>query len=309
MWVLNLFSLFSCFGAIVILIFAAIKKGDPLIGKILIILSIYVYSYASGMAMLILRYGFVIPEIQMGDVVPLNPSWSFYWISSLNLVQAWLIVDILDRYQIVTRKISLGVFLPFSLFAYLIPGVLLLINPGMANDWGNLFVLIRLCFHYSLMEYCLIAVLVRRKKWQTARWKWLSVLFLLSSVFFIPAMFLEDLLMFYRGIIIYNIFEAVGFFLLMTTGMIAGILKLSGAEKRKEKTMTLFDISRQFGLTDREVDVLRELVASPNVSYKDIAARLNISPETVKTHVSRIYRKFGVSAKQELKYKIQDIQA
>jgi len=275
--------------------------------KLLAILSIYVYSYASGMAMLILRYGFVIPEIQMGDVVPLTPSLSFYWISFLNLIQAWLIVDILDRHLIISRKISLGIYLPFSLLAYFIPGALLLIFPDMVRDWGNLFVLIRLCFHYSLMEFALIAVLTRRKNWQTDRWKWLTVVFLLSAFLIVPAMFLEDLLMFYWGMIFYNIFEAVGFFLLMTTGMVAGILKLSGEDK--EEKMTLLEISWHYGLTDREVDVLKELVASSNVSYKDIAAKLNISPETVKTHVSRIYKKLGVSAKQELKYKIRDIQA
>nr|WP_281389090.1 helix-turn-helix transcriptional regulator [Spirochaeta isovalerica] len=72
--------------------------------------------------------------------------------------------------------------------------------------------------------------------------------------------------------------------------------------------MSLLDISRTYGLTEREMEVLKELVASSSASYKDIAAKLNISPETVKTHVSRIYRKLGVSAKQELKYKISDIQ-
>ncbi|MBB6480548.1 LuxR C-terminal-related transcriptional regulator [Spirochaeta isovalerica] len=308
MWILNLFSLFSCFGAIIVLIFLAVRSREAKFWMLLAIIAIYVISYASGMAALIIRYGFTIPEVFIGDVIPENPHWGYYLSSVLSLIQAGLIIAATARFFSIPLKLSLFVFIPFSLAAYFIPDFLLLINPGFVTRHGYSFIIIRLFFGYSLMEHAVIVALVRHRIWKTSRWNWLFVLLLFFAFLVIPSMFVEDLMMIFRGMLVYNIFEATGFFLLMTTVMIGGILGLSGAAKIGGEKMSLLDISRTYGLTEREMEVLKELVASSSASYKDIAAKLNISPETVKTHVSRIYRKLGVSAKQELKYKISDIQ-
>lgn len=45
----------------------------------------------------------------------------------------------------------------------------------------------------------------------------------------------------------------------------------------------------ELGLSKREVEVLHELAAGH--SNKEIAARLNVSPNTVKTHVARVFEK------------------
>jgi DNA-binding CsgD family transcriptional regulator len=45
------------------------------------------------------------------------------------------------------------------------------------------------------------------------------------------------------------------------------------------------------GLSDRELEVLHELAAGH--SNKEIAARLHVSPNTVKTHVARVFEKLG----------------
>lgn len=57
----------------------------------------------------------------------------------------------------------------------------------------------------------------------------------------------------------------------------------------KEKT--------NFELSDRELQVLRQLTKGLN--YKQIAANLIISPNTVRTHIEKIYRKMEVSNKVE----------
>jgi DNA-binding CsgD family transcriptional regulator len=45
------------------------------------------------------------------------------------------------------------------------------------------------------------------------------------------------------------------------------------------------------GISTRELDVLREIAAGR--SNKEIAARLHVSPNTVKTHVARLFEKLG----------------
>jgi DNA-binding CsgD family transcriptional regulator len=59
-----------------------------------------------------------------------------------------------------------------------------------------------------------------------------------------------------------------------------------------ERFVTLFDISER----EREIAVL----LLDGLSYKEIAARLFIAHETVKTHVNNIYRKAGVGSKMAL---------
>jgi LuxR family transcriptional regulator, maltose regulon positive regulatory protein len=50
-------------------------------------------------------------------------------------------------------------------------------------------------------------------------------------------------------------------------------------------------------LTDREVGVLRLLRGT--LSMREIGRTLNVSQNTVKTHASAIYRKLGVSSRQD----------
>ena len=47
----------------------------------------------------------------------------------------------------------------------------------------------------------------------------------------------------------------------------------------------------ELGISPRELAVLQEIVAGR--SNKEIAARLDVSPNTVKTHVARLFEKLG----------------
>lgn len=53
----------------------------------------------------------------------------------------------------------------------------------------------------------------------------------------------------------------------------------------------------ELGISGRELEVLQELAAGR--SNKEIAQRLNISPNTIKTHTARLYEKLGAKRRTE----------
>lgn len=59
------------------------------------------------------------------------------------------------------------------------------------------------------------------------------------------------------------------------------------------------------GLTPREQDMLRHL--ADGMTNKEIARRLEISPNTVKTHVASVYEKLGVSRRTQAVQKAKEL--
>jgi len=53
--------------------------------------------------------------------------------------------------------------------------------------------------------------------------------------------------------------------------------------------------AQEIGLTHKQIDILVHLARG--LSLKEIAVRFNISPETVKSHLSRVYAIIGVSGR------------
>ncbi|PIV33617.1 MAG: helix-turn-helix transcriptional regulator [Lysobacterales bacterium CG02_land_8_20_14_3_00_62_12] len=51
------------------------------------------------------------------------------------------------------------------------------------------------------------------------------------------------------------------------------------------------------GLSERELEVLHELAAG--YANKEIALRLHVSPNTIKTHVARLFEKLGAKRRTE----------
>lgn len=62
---------------------------------------------------------------------------------------------------------------------------------------------------------------------------------------------------------------------------------------------------RSLGLSDRETEVLGLLAAG--LSNKEIAARLGVSPNTVKTHVARVLEKLEASRRTEAILKAREL--
>lgn len=63
---------------------------------------------------------------------------------------------------------------------------------------------------------------------------------------------------------------------------------------------------KSLGITPREHAVLEQL--ADGQSNKEIAARLHVSPNTVKTHVSRLYEKLDVKQRVQAVQKAKDLQ-
>jgi DNA-binding CsgD family transcriptional regulator len=59
------------------------------------------------------------------------------------------------------------------------------------------------------------------------------------------------------------------------------------------------------GLSERELEVLHELAAGR--SNKEIATHLHISPNTVKTHVARLFEKLGARRRTEAIHRAREL--
>ncbi len=62
---------------------------------------------------------------------------------------------------------------------------------------------------------------------------------------------------------------------------------------------------KSLGVTDREYDVLALL--AEGLANKEIARRLDVSPNTVKTHVARLYTKLEVVRRTQAVQKARDL--
>lgn len=93
---------------------------------------------------------------------------------------------------------------------------------------------------------------------------------------------------------------AAGF---MALGIWAGMKLMP---RRSAEAFTPNELVRgTLGISDREFEVLELLAAGR--SNKEIAAALNVSPNTVKTHVAKLYSKLEVTRRTEAILKAREL--
>ena len=119
---------------------------------------------------------------------------------------------------------------------------------------------------------------------------------------FIPALFAVDLLGL-SGIAPRMLpIDPIAFFVLSTGILVCSLLAIVGPRRRLAAgDVDAFCLAHELSVREREV----LLLLGEGLRYKQIAEKLCISLDTVKTHVSRIYRKTSAAGKTDLFYRIR----
>jgi DNA-binding CsgD family transcriptional regulator len=304
LWLVNLFSLFSSFGALVVVAFIAVRSRRPAVWKLFAIVLMFVTSYAGGMLRFLLTTGFTMPRGSPMDLLGGSRPLGFLLSALPYLALAWLIPSATNEFLHIRSRVFYLVEAPVVAFTFVLPLVLIILGENHLTQMLNVVVLGPILLQAVLIEYPIIMIARRRDSVPGRIGSVVRIATIVMGVVVVPLMIMEDLFVIFRDAPVYNIAEAIGFFFLCTVTIVLGVDFIAASFRRNIEPASLLDVAEAYGLTERETDVLQELVAG--ASYKEIALHLSISLDTVKTHVSRVYRKVGVSAKQELKYKIRD---
>jgi DNA-binding CsgD family transcriptional regulator len=96
-------------------------------------------------------------------------------------------------------------------------------------------------------------------------------------------------------------------FLIAVAFLVLGVF--IGARTLRQPSSIPFDgnpaAQSSLGISPRELTILLEIAAGR--SNKEIAARLDVSPNTVKTHVARLFEKLGARRRTEAVLKAREL--
>jgi len=99
--------------------------------------------------------------------------------------------------------------------------------------------------------------------------------------------------------------DALSFLFTTFSALLFSIYYLTSNKEQNSEVVSSLDIQNQYSLTERETEVLNLLIDS--TSYKEIAVTLGISMATVKTHVSKVYKKTETKGRSEVKFRFSHI--
>ncbi len=149
-----------------------------------------------------------------------------------------------------------------------------------------------------------LAILVRRRKAvaRPALARSIARAATIALAVIVPGLLAADILAFLGVLPTALPLDAVAFSVLTGGILVSSLLVLLGS-RRRPSGAEVDGFCAEHALSVRERDVL--LLLGEGLRYKQIAERLCISLDTVKTHVSRIYRKTSATGKTDLFYRIR----
>jgi DNA-binding CsgD family transcriptional regulator len=125
---------------------------------------------------------------------------------------------------------------------------------------------------------------------------------LLAFIFCVPVLLANDVLAFTGVSVLLLPTDALGFFALSAGVLVCSLLVLLGGRRRPAPVdMDAFCAEHELSVREREV----LLMLAEGLRYKQIAEKLCISLDTVKSHASRIYRKTAAADRTDLVYRIR----
>lgn len=156
---------------------------------------------------------------------------------------------------------------------------------------------------YLLYAYLLVLV-VRHRHRVKGRFGRVSVrTAIVALAVIIPAMALEDLYLLVSEEPPRVLTDPLAFLVLTGGTTFFTLLFVFRRQRYGLESEDLETMASRHGLSDREQEVA--LLLLQGLKYKEIADRLCISLDTVKTHVSRVYRKTSTSSRTDLRHRVR----
>jgi len=303
--IFNIFSLSSGLGAVIVLavLYAMFKKKALLL--LFLFLLFLIAEYFTGILMFIISLqdpgGFsVIPRLTVPVTVLLiikSFCQSGMFLSMIFSVHAFL-----DAAMGRGRKILLwtaaGIVFIFSVYQ------VLRISTG-AEGQTFLF-LLPMFINYAGNLYAFFFLLISRNRQKTGFPGIIRKTACIGIGIFIPLMAFEDIYLFLSPEPPRVLIDPLAFLFLTGTTLLLSVLYLARTSRGIIAEKSIEDFCSDHGVSDREGEILRLLLQG--LTYKAIGEKLFISQDTVKTHISRLYRKTGAAGRTDLKYKIRMIQ-
>lgn len=281
-WLINIMAFTSSISVLVVLPFLYKRNSNRGVIQLLILVLLIAILYGAG---LILSMSKNIEEVQINDFEPQLFTLLIYLSQSILIPGTLRNLLFIKGYKLYFISIILFVIL------VTIPFILLDNNFIVFIIW-NIFQLFMMTFVTFNILRCLKVVP------ETIR----SPVKVLSYIFMLllfPLTIAEDFLAIIGIIKAYNFIEAFTFMLLMLCISLLTIIYLTSKKKQLSKK----ELAEQSKLTDREYEVF--LLLLEHKQNKEIAELLNISSETVKSHVSNILKKVKVKRRSEIQYLLE----
>lgn len=301
---INILSLFSAFAALLVLLFIFFRYKHIAVLYLFCTILAFFINYAAGIIGEISQIPLNSGELEILRIFPKSP-YLFFFLRSMSVLAIMLFFP-LTMYRFINQPVQkIFYFAVTILFLLLIiPQIIAFISPGVYTYFLPYTFFYMLIINYLIFNFALVIPIYYSARIPDEFRRLIRFELWFFVAFMFPVMVLDDILAFMKVIPAYNITDAFTFFALTTFVIISCIyilIKLPGNRWNKADIEQFLQV---YQLTKREQDVFDELLKSK--SYKEIADHLFISVDTVKTHVSRIYKKTGAGARQELKYILRD---